>query len=404
MKTPLLKICLFLILTTVSISTSAQDSRAQLPLVLRNAYTEVNIGYINYPFSFTQFATNVPGYKFQSVEVPHAAVRLVLYGYEFNKYLSAQLSYMRPVAWVHYLYDKNSINYKSSVWMNIGGLTLKPQLPIGKKFSIYGEAGWGIITRHGFNAPQPLNKPLVTNANYSTILLGAGLKYRVNDHWAWQLSTTYSPEKQSVDQPATTFLSAGFQYKLLKVSKEKLEKAANTGYIHPANLIQIGYSSNLLGYGINNMLEKACLFWGGDAEVRQGITVDYQRNIFHSAKHFSLNIGVSAGLWQTNINKQNFYALSVYPLFRYNFLHTKPLDAYFYYSVAGPTYISDIILDGQDTGKRFTFQDTMGAGVFFGEKKNYNAEIKISHYSNGNIFPANGAVKIPLSLNVGYAF
>jgi hypothetical protein len=403
MEIRLSKICIILFLLIISVSTSAQDSRAQLPLALRNAYTEVNIGYINYPFGASQFATNVPGYNFQSVEVPHAAVRLVLYGYEFNKYLSAQLSYMRPVIWVHYLYDKNSVNYKSSVWMNVGGLTVKPQLPIGKKFSVFGEAGWGIITRHGFNDPQ-FHKPLVTNANYSTILLGAGLKYRVNDRWAWQLSTTYSPEKKSVDQPATTFLSAGFRYKLLKLSKEKLDKAANTGYIHPANLIQIGYSSNILGYGVNNALTKACLFWGGDAEVRQGVTLDYQRNIFHSAKYFSLNLGVNAGLWQSNINKQNFYAFSIYPVFRYDFLHTKPVDAYFYYSVAGPTYISDIVIDGQNTGKHFTFQDTMGGGVFFGEKRNYNAEIKIGHYSNGNIFPANGAVKIPLSLNVGYTF
>jgi len=33
-----------------------------------------------------------------------------------------------------------------------------------------------------------------------------------------------------------------------------------------------------------------------------------------------------------------------------------------------------------------------------------NAELKIGHYSNGNVFPLNGAVKIPLSINVGYAF
>ncbi len=403
MKIRLSKICIILFLLIISVSTSAQDTRAQLPLALRNAYTEVNIGYINYPFGLDQFAKNVEGCKFQSVEVPHAAVRLVLYGYEFNKYLSAQLSYMRPVIWVHYSYNMNSVNYKSSVWMNVGGLTLKPQLPIGKNFSIFGEAGWGIITRHGFNDPQ-FHKPLVTNANYSTVLLGAGMRYHINERWALQLSGTYSPEKKSVLQPATTFLSAGFRYKLLKLSKEKLDKAANTGYIHPANLIQLGYSSNILGYGINNALTKACLFWGGDAEVRQGVTLDYQRNIFHTAKYFSLNLGVGAGLWQSKISKQNFYAFSIYPVFRYDFLHTKPVDAYLYYSVAGPTYISDIVIDGQDTGKHFTFQDTMGAGVFFGEKRNYNAELKISHYSNGNIFPANGAVKIPLSLNVGYTF
>ena len=72
--------------------------------------------------------------------------------------------------------------------------------------------------------------------------------------------------------------------------------------------------------------------------------------------------------------------------------------------MAGPSYISKIVLDGVDTGKHFTFQDAMGLGIFFGERRNLNAELKIGHYSNGNIFPLNGAVKIPLSLNVGYAF
>jgi hypothetical protein len=82
-------------------------------------------------------------------------------------------------------------------------------------------------------------------------------------------------------------------------------------------------------------------------------------------------------------------------------VHSKPLDAYFYYSVAGPTYISKVILDGLNTGAHFTFHDTMGAGVFLGKKRNYNAELKIEHYSNGNIYLFNESVTVPLSLNIG---
>ena len=55
-------------------------------------------------------------------------------------------------------------------------------------------------------------------------------------------------------------------------------------------------------------------------------------------------------------------------------------------------------------GGKFTFMDNMGTGAFFGPKRNLNAELKIGHYSNGNTFPDNEAVKIPLSLNLGYAF
>ena len=48
--------------------------------------------------------------------------------------------------------------------------------------------------------------------------------------------------------------------------------------------------------------------------------------------------------------------------------------------------------------------DTIGVGAFFGENRTMNAEVKIGHYSNGNIFPENDAVKVPLSINIGYAF
>jgi len=134
------------------------------------------------------------------------------------------------------------------------------------------------------------------------------------------------------------------------------------------------------------------------------MTLNYQRNLFHGPKVFAFDLGVEAGLWQTDVNRDNFFIFSVYPVFRLNYLRTKAFDAYFYYSIAAPAFISKTILDDDKMGEMFTFQDNMGTGVFFGKDRNYNAEIKIGHYSNGNIFPDNEAVKIPLSLNVGYAF
>jgi hypothetical protein len=410
MKFSSIKIIVSILILLSSFNAHAQDERAQLPLALRNAYFGISIGSINYDFGAMPF--NAPtGYTLSNVIVKHPAVRLVLYGYEFNQYLSAQITYMRPVYWVYYYYNHNGLqNDRSSVWMNVGGLTLRPQLPISKKLYINGEAGLGIVTRHGFNAQD--GTPIVTGVSYPTVLLGAGINYHINENWRLMVSGAYTPEKPSVNQPATTFISAGFNYKLTPVSDKKLEKAAETGYINPKQRIQIGYSSNFLGYGINNSLEKVSLFWGGDVEVFQGLSLNYQRNIFHSAKYFALDWGINASNWLTkgkgsglnNPSKESFFTLSVYPVIRFNFLHTNPVDAYFYYSVAGPTYISKIILDGVETGEHFTFQDTMGLGVFFGEKRNLNAEIKIGHYSNGNVFPLNGAVKIPLSLNLGYAF
>jgi len=413
MKLSSLKFLLAILLFVVSFEIKAQDERAQLPLALRNAYFGVSVGSINYDFGAMSFLPHT-GYVFSNVVVKHPAVRLVLYGYEFDKYLSAQLTYMRPVYWVSYYYDQNNGGEvkrdRSSVWMNVGGLTLRPQLPITNRISLNGEVGLGIVTRHGFNAQD--GTPIVTGMSYPTVLLGGGVNYHLTDNWRLMVSGVYAPKNSSDHQPATTFLSAGFNYKLTKTSDSKIEKASKTGYINPKQWLQIGYSNNFMGYGINNSLEKVSLFWGGDAEVFQGLSLNYHRNIFHTAKLFALDWGISGSVWQSkgvgsglsNPAKETFFTLSVFPEFRFNFLHTKPVDAYFYYSVAGPSYISKVIIDGVETGEHFTFQDTMGAGMFFGEKRNLNAEFKIGHYSNGNIFPLNGAVKIPLSLNIGYAF
>jgi len=410
MRTCFLKIYISLFFFLVSISVFAQDERAQIPSILQKAYFEVNIGSIDY--DFTQFQPEA-GFSFQSLKVPHPAVRLVLFGYEFNKYLSAQLTYMRPVTWVKYQYktDATGAIGQRTIWMNVGGLTLKPQLPITDRFSVYGEAGLGIVTRSGFN-DDITKKPVITDANYATFLFGGGLKYNVSKSMSLQLTTAYSPAQPSEKQPSTSFVAAGFSYRLQKVSEKKIEKAAEVGYIHPKHMLQIGYSSNVLGYGVNDFVssDKFPIFWGGDVEVFQGISLTYQQNIFHTAKVFSLDWGVSTSYWQSkgrgtglsNPNKQDFFTLSVFPVARFTVLHTKPFDAYFYYSVAGPTYISKVMIDGQNTGKHFTFQDNMGTGIYFGEKRNLNAELMIGHYSNGNLFPHNDAVKVPLTLKVGY--
>jgi len=92
---------LFLALVLLNISLQAQDERSQIPPLLQKSYFEVNIGAINHPFGQQHLES---GYKLiDAVTVPPTtAVRLVLFGYEFNKYLSAQITYMRPVIWVKY--------------------------------------------------------------------------------------------------------------------------------------------------------------------------------------------------------------------------------------------------------------------------------------------------------------
>ncbi len=394
-KNAVLSFCFFLLISARSFT---QD-RAQYPSFLANSYFGVNIGYINYPFTNEHLE---PGFEAESVKIPHVAVRINLLGYRFNDYLSAEISYTRPVSWVEYK-NINGVQGRRSAHMNIGGLTVRGKLPLTKKFAVSGEAGLAVVTRSGFTVNDV---PAMKAVSYAGLLLGGRLQYHLNKKWELAFTTAYSPKNSDAKQPATTFYSLGFNYHMRPLSPEKVARNAKSGYIWPRNLIQIGYSTNGVGYGVNNFVSEGVIpiFWGGDAQVERGFTLHYQRNVFHTRKVFSLDWGVSASWWRTDLNQDEFITLSLFPVLRFTALRTKNTDVYFNYSVAGPTYISKTLLDGQFTGKKFTFQDFMGMGMYAGKNRNLNAELRIAHYSNGNLFTTNAGVKIPLTFNLGYTF
>ena len=390
---------LTLVLALSNYKLAGQDSRAQYPRFLSRSYIGLNMGYINYPFSSLQLE---PGFQAESIRIPHLAVQVLLIGHHINKNLSAQISYSRPVNWVEYKHV-NGDQYIHYVWMNIAGLTARYRLPVAKNFSAYGEGGLALITRKGFKFGIT---DVVRDANYASVLMGAGIQYRLNRNWDLKLSAAYSPRHTKDRQPHTLFYSTGFDYNMQPLSKERVEKNSNSGFIFPKQLIQVGYSTNHFTYGANNFVSegKIPIFWGGEAEVEQGASLHYQRNVFHGRKLFSLDIGTSVSAWRSRIRKDKFFTLSVFPVFRFTVIRTKPADLYFYYSVAGPTFISKTTIDDINTGKHFTFQDLMGVGIFSGKDRHVNAEVRIGHYSNGNIFPYNEGVKVPLTFNLGYAF
>jgi len=386
----------------------AQPSRTQYPRLITGSFFEINLGYINYPFTAEHLEN---GYEVEEITIPHVAPRIIPFGHNFNSYLSAQISYMRPVLWVRY---KNVTNQSTGysdfsnhpVFMNVGGITLKARLPLSKKLTVFAESGLSVVTRSGFQENDNPSVDIITNTGYASIQLGTGLKYHVNDKWDLQYSMNFTPGKEKNKQPYTIFNGLGFAFTMGKLPEEKVEENAKTKYFFPHQMIQFGYSTNALGYGVNNFVSQGAvpIFWGGYAEIGSGFTINYQRNVFHGKKIFSLDWGVDFGYWVSNVQKQKFVTLSVFPMFRFSVLHTKPVDLYLNYSLAGPSYISGRDIDNQKTGPAFTFQDFMGMGMYWGQNRTLNTEIRIVHYSNGNLFPENEGVMIPLTFNIGYVF
>lgn len=376
----------------------AQDDRTAYPGILKNSYFNFNFGYINFPFSSEQLQ---PGYQVESITNHHFGMRLIFFGHQFNKHLSAQISYMKPLQYVIYK-NINGDQSKHSVWMHSGTLSLKEQVSVTKKLSAYSEAGLAIFSRRGF---QINNEFAVKDYSYSTLLTGAGLQYSLSPKWDVTLNFNYAPGNEENKQPHEVFYSAGLKYNLTPIPEQIVKRNAAAGYKFPKNLVQIGYSTNALGYGPNNFLsKKVAIFWGGGIEVDKGFIAHYQRNIFHTKKVFSFDAGASAGYWKSNEKGDEFFTLSVFPTLRFTVIRTNDADLYLFYSVAGPSYISKKIIDDKNSGKHFTFQDFMGFGSFLGKEKKLNAEVNINHYSNGNIFVYNRGVKVPLTFTLGYTF
>lgn len=387
------------LLLSLYTSSYGQRNRAQYPAYLSQAYFSVNVGYINYPFSNLHLE---PGFTARSVTVPHTAVRLVLYGWQFSEHFSMNISYMRPVLWVVYE-GINGEESRNTVWMNVAGLTAVPQVPLGSKLSLFGEFGLSIVTRHGFRRH---GETVVADANYASILLGTGLKYHLNDKWDLMLHAAWTPANKKARQPYTFFTSPGFKYKMRPLPEKTVAANSGTGYFFPKNQLQLGMTTNAPGYGVNAFFSEGPIpvFWGGNLHVERGVSLSYVRNAFHGRKVFALDFGLAASYFESEDVRTPFYTLSAFPVFRFTFLRTAPADLFFFYSIAGPTYISKALIDGVDTGRKFTFHDYMGLGFYAGPKRMLNAEVKIGHYSNGNLFPQNPGVKVPLTFSLGYNF
>jgi len=374
------------------------DTRTQFPKVLQNSYIMINAGAIDQPFSQ---ALLQPGFHATSIDVPRIDVRVVLFGHEFTRYVSAQASYMRPLNYVTYTGVRAGDADAHHVRVNFGAVTLKARAPLRGRLSAYGEGGLGFTSRTGFSLGDA---PVVTDAHYASVLAGGGIEYRLTAAWDVTGGVTLSPGRAALSQPRTLFSSAGVRYTMRPLPPERVAANRDAGFVFPRQVAQVEYSSGT-GYVVNDFVSrKVPIFWGGHARVDFGIAPHYERNVFHTRKVFAIDAGASAGFYRTRQNGDRFYTLSVYPLFRFTFLRTRLADMYFAYSLAGPTYISKVVLDGLDTGRHFTFQDFMGIGWFAGASRKLNAGVKINHYSNGNIFTQNAGVKIPLTFSVGYAF
>jgi hypothetical protein len=375
------------------------DGRVQYPKGLANSFVTLNVGSINYAFSEEQLE---PGHRAGSIDVPHTTARVMLFGHHFGKYVSLQGSYMRPIKYVRYR-DVDGTGTTHTVWMHFGTVTAQARVPIAARLAIFGEGGVALTNRSGFELGD---QPGVKDAHFWSPLVGGGVEYRLTPKLDVLVGTSFIPQRSDANNPATMFTSAGLRYTMRPLPPELVSESIAAGHIFPKNLIQVGYATDAFGFGLNNFFNKDVpIFWGGDVKVKRSLlSFQWERNLFHTKKVFAIDLGGSYGEWRSRDTDVAFRTLSLYPVLRFTFVRSSQADVYASFSQAGPTYISRVVIDDLPTGSHFTFQDFMAIGMFMGPRRQFNIELNLNHYSNGNLMSENAGVMVPLAVKLGYAF
>lgn len=402
------KIIFSIFILAITSTQIAQEKRLKTKFTnfLANSYYSINFGGIFYPFSNDNL---IPGYETETFSRNWFSGRMLL-GHKITDNLAVQFGTIRPASW--FKYDNvNNIGYDRSVWINAWSLSLKKDFNINKKTSIYAEAGVANVTRVGFSI---VDKVIYDDAHFASILYGFGIQYWLSKKWRLSVNGTFIPKSDKYNQPSISQASFGFEYHLQQVDDKTAQKRNINSYFFPNNILQISYGTGALGFGMNEFFSMNMkvgnfesfgvpVFWLGDIKAQHAFSVTYQRLIYRSEKIFSIDWGVSATYFQSRGN-ENVFVFSIFPVLRFYLLRRKNYDFYTNYSIIGPTYITKSVIDGFDSGSNATFQDTMGFGVFFGKNRSYNLELRIMHYSNGNIFSDNAGVAIPMQFTFGKTF
>lgn len=398
---------LILLITFTSFSQDENESKTKLTNFLAKSYYSINLGGVFYPFSNDNL---IDGYQTETFSRNWFSGRLLL-GHKLTDDLSLQFGTMRPASW--FKYDNvNNIGYDRSVWVNAWSLSLKKDFKLYNNTSFYAEAGIANLTRFGFLIED---KEIYEDAHYGSLLYGFGVQHRLTDTWRLSLNGTFLPKSAKHNQPSISQVSLGFEYHLQQLDDKKAQEFASNDHFFPTNILQFSYGTSAIGFGVNRFFGMSLkvgnfesfgipVFWVGQVKAKHAFSVTYQRLIFRTENIFSLDWGASVTAFQSELTNENVFAFSIFPVLRFYLLRKKDFDFYTNYSIIGPTFLTKSDIDGLETGPKITYQDTMGFGVFFGKERKYNFELRIMHYSNGNIFTGNDGVAVPLQFTLGKTF
>ncbi|MCH9621993.1 MAG: hypothetical protein S4CHLAM20_14260 [Chlamydiia bacterium] len=138
--------------------------------------------------------------------------------------------------------------------------------------------------------------------------------------------------------------------------------------------------------------------WKARLKVDRAVILGYEHKVYE-ASYVTVYAGVSGGNLQTfRALQDSLWVGSLYLMARVYLLKKPSFQAFILYSPAGPSLLSKNTFATTGYTNRFVFQDQFGLGLSFSKNASIEFYIKQYHFSNGELFPVNGGIDIPVQL------
>lgn len=145
------------------------------------------------------------------------------------------------------------------------------------------------------------------------------------------------------------------------------------------------------------------LMWNARLKVDRALLAGYEHPFYSYKKMLELYSGVSMGYLETTTKTEDqIGVVSAYLLARLYLIRSEVFSGYIIYSPAGPSLLSKSTFATTAFSNNFVFQNQFGVGASFGKNADTELFLKLYHYSNGDLFPVNGGIDIPIVLGLSF--
>lgn len=177
-------------------------------------------------------------------------------------------------------------------------------------------------------------------------------------------------------------------------------------------LLHCSLLSCLFAFDSGQVSAGEVLIYGGGGkqphtDTQENTVVGADINFFHHNHSVRQEWIIGAGVSSIETNSDEYQQLetfSIYPQINLYLPETREYKLYFFVRTLAPTYISQKQLGERQQAYHFAIQSQVGAGLYFGDKKQWLTNLSYRHFSNANSGQPNDGIDALVLWTLGRKF